>query len=97
MIDGIKGPHVSNACTCQCAVCGQGKVLEHDTCVTHTKVYKGVTKLWEDCVYPNGEFEGWHKLDCCEATSCPSTPSSMRWLYLKVHMLLVKEKMQAYF
>jgi hypothetical protein len=27
-------------------------------------VYKGVTKLWEDCVYPNGEVEGWHKWDC---------------------------------
>jgi len=27
-----------------------------------------------------------------EATFCPSTPGSMKWLYLKVHMLLVKEK-----
>jgi hypothetical protein len=32
-----------------------------------------------------------------EAISCVYTPSSMRWLYLKVHMLPVKEKMQMYF
>jgi hypothetical protein len=23
-----------------------------------------VTKLWEDCVCPKGEFEEWHKLAC---------------------------------
>jgi hypothetical protein len=28
----------------------------------------------------------------CEVTSCPSTPSPMRWLCLKAHVLLVKEK-----
>jgi hypothetical protein len=28
----------------------------------------------------------------CDATFYPSTPSSMRWLYLKIHMLPVKEK-----
>jgi hypothetical protein len=49
---------------CQYVVYGQGEVMEHDTYVTHTKVYKGVTKLWEDCVCPKGQFEEWHKLDC---------------------------------
>jgi hypothetical protein len=33
----------------------------------------------------------------CEATSYPSTLSSMRWLYLKVHMLLMKEEVQSVF
>jgi hypothetical protein len=28
----------------------------------------------------------------CEMTFCPSILDSMRWLYLKVHMLLMKEK-----
>jgi hypothetical protein len=28
----------------------------------------------------------------CETTFCPSTLGSMRWLYLEVHMLPVKEK-----
>ncbi len=28
----------------------------------------------------------------CEASFCPSTPNSMRWLYLKVHTLPVKGK-----
>jgi hypothetical protein len=32
-----------------------------------------------------------------EATLCPSTPSSMRWLYSKVHMLPMKEKCKVYF
>jgi len=31
-------------------------------------------------------------LHTCEMTFCPSTPSSMRWLYLEIHMLLMKEK-----
>ncbi len=26
-------------------------------------MYKGVTKLWEDCVGLKGDFEEWHKLD----------------------------------
>jgi hypothetical protein len=35
-----------------------------------------------------------HHLRCvpCEVTFCPSTPGSMRWLYLKVLMLSMKEK-----
>ncbi len=33
----------------------------------------------------------------CEATFYPSTFSSIRWLYLKVHMLPMKEKMQNVF
>jgi hypothetical protein len=33
----------------------------------------------------------------CEVTFCPSTPSSMRWLYLKVHMLPMKEKCKCIF
>jgi hypothetical protein len=32
-----------------------------------------------------------------EATLCPFTPGSMRWLYSKVHMLPVKEKCKVYF
>jgi len=48
----------------QYVVYGQGEIMEHDIYVTHTKVYKGVTKLWEKCVCPKGEFEEWHKLDC---------------------------------
>jgi hypothetical protein len=27
-------------------------------------MYKGVTKLWEDCVCPKGELEKWHKMVC---------------------------------
>ncbi len=27
-------------------------------------MYKGVTKLWEECVCPNWELEKWHKLGC---------------------------------
>lgn len=53
-----------NACTCQCTFCSQGEVAKHDNCVAHTKMYKGVTKLWEDCACPKGDFEEWHKLDC---------------------------------
>jgi hypothetical protein len=48
----------------QCVVYGQGEVMEHDTYVIHIIVYKGVMKLWEECVRPKGEFEEWHKLDC---------------------------------
>ncbi len=33
----------------------------------------------------------------CEATSCPSTLGSMKWVYLKVHMLSVKEKCTSVF
>jgi hypothetical protein len=33
----------------------------------------------------------------CEATSYPSTFGSMRWLYLNIHMLSMKEKMQSEF
>jgi hypothetical protein len=33
----------------------------------------------------------------CEAIFCPSTSNFMKWLYLEVHMLLVKEKMQSVF
>jgi hypothetical protein len=40
-----------------------------------------------------------HHLQCvpCEVTFCHSTPDSMRWLYLKVHMLSVKEKCKCIF
>ncbi len=27
-------------------------------------MYKGVTKVWEDCVCPKGNFEEWHKVNC---------------------------------
>ncbi len=36
-------------------------------------------------------------LGFCEATFYPFTPSFMRWLYLKIHMLLVKEKWKCIF
>jgi len=35
-------------------------------------------------------------LALCEVTFGPSTPDSMKWLYLEVHMLLVKEKCKVY-
>jgi hypothetical protein len=31
-----------------------------------------------------------------EATFCPYIPGFMRWLYSKVHMLLVKERCKVY-
>jgi hypothetical protein len=35
-------------------------------------MYKGVTKVWEDCVYPKGDFEEWHKVNCLmgESVEC---------------------------
>jgi hypothetical protein len=38
----------------------------------------------------------WKFFDNCEVTFYPSTHGSMSWLYLKVHMLLVKEKCKMY-
>ncbi len=40
-------------------------------------------------IYASSEFEC---LGACETTFYPSTPGSMKWLYLKVHTLLMKEK-----
>ncbi len=62
--NGIKGAHVSNASTCQCVVCYHDGATKQDICAAHTRVYKGVTKLWEECVCTKGEFEEWHKLAC---------------------------------
>ncbi len=40
-----------------------------------------------------------YKVECvkCETTSCPSTPGSMRFLYVKVHVLSVKGKCKCIF
>ncbi len=63
MRDAIKGAHVQNACACQCVVCLQDKAIEQNICQAHNKVYNGVTRLWEECVCPKGEFKEWHRLN----------------------------------
>lgn len=45
-------------------VCYHDGATEQDICATHTRVYKGVTNLWEDYVCPKCFFEEWHKLAC---------------------------------
>jgi hypothetical protein len=42
--------------------------------------------------YKDDQYKSNLHQDHCEAIFCPSIPSSMRWLYLKVHTLPVKEK-----
>jgi hypothetical protein len=48
----------------------------------------------EQKLLKHGEFS-WKfcgcKFESCEATFCPSTPNSMRWLYLEIYMLPMKE------
>jgi hypothetical protein len=44
-----------------------------------------------------GMFASLHNKSHCEATFYPSTLGSMKWIYLKIHMLPVKEKMQSVF
>jgi hypothetical protein len=48
--------------------------------------------LYSYVVWAGVYFTIYGKHAIYEATLCPSTPGSMRWLYLKVHTLPVKEK-----
>jgi hypothetical protein len=48
--------------------------------------------------FPCVEFQLWNMNPVhCEATSYPSTPNFMRWLYLKIHVLLIRKKCNVYF
>ena len=43
------------------------KVCTHEdgaSCVASSTLYKGLTELWQAIVYPKGEFEEWHNLQC---------------------------------
>jgi hypothetical protein len=64
MRDSQWGVFASIDYDCQCFVCKKDDSVEHMSCGAHDKTYKGVTKLWEECVCPKEEMEDWHKLDC---------------------------------
>jgi hypothetical protein len=66
--DLVYGLHAFLKCNYACNVCTNTSVVESTCCNAHSRVYKRISVLWEECVCPKGEFDQWHKLECVMGT-----------------------------
>jgi hypothetical protein len=59
-----KGFHPMLGCHCDSGVCSQIFEPTDGSCLAHGMFYKGITKLWQDCVCEKSNLEEWHKQEC---------------------------------
>jgi hypothetical protein len=55
--DLMYGLHAFLKCNSTCNVCTNNSVVESTSCSAHSKIYKHINLLWEECVCPKGEFD----------------------------------------
>ncbi len=64
MRDARKGLNANLECQCHCDVYSSPSQSSENIFLAPSKVYKGITQFWQECVCEKSKFEEWHKWGC---------------------------------